>query len=138
MYVSPCPTVSSSHSMPSGQSATRNVPTAIAILSPAEYLRIDSERLRCVKCGRDFIPSSKGGPPCGRIRKGRNAGEGVCLKSAPVPAFPLDSLELIGNIAPRRNRALPVSVLLRNRNRRKKLKGYGDLCYYPQPQALKP
>jgi hypothetical protein len=31
-----------------------------------------------------------------------------------------------------------VSVLLRNRNRRKKLKGYRDLCYYPQPQAFKP
>jgi hypothetical protein len=38
-------------------------PHCRAILSPAEYLRLDSERLRCVKCGRDFIPPRKGGPP---------------------------------------------------------------------------
>jgi hypothetical protein len=38
-------------------------PHCRAILSPGEYLRLDSERLRCVKCGRDFIPSKKSGRP---------------------------------------------------------------------------
>jgi DNA-directed RNA polymerase subunit RPC12/RpoP len=39
-------------------------PHCRVILSPAEYLRLDSERLRCVRCGKDFIPPRKGdGPP---------------------------------------------------------------------------
>jgi len=31
------------------------------IVSPSEYLRFDNERLRCGKCGKDFIPPSKDG-----------------------------------------------------------------------------
>jgi ribosomal protein S27AE len=39
-------------------------PHCNVILSPAEYLRLDSERLRCGKCGKDFIPPRKdGGTP---------------------------------------------------------------------------
>ena len=38
-------------------------PHCNAILSPTEYLRIDYEQLRCGKCGKDFIPSAKDGPP---------------------------------------------------------------------------
>jgi ribosomal protein S27AE len=37
-------------------------PHCNAILSPSEYLRVDSERLRCGKCGKDFIPKAKNGP----------------------------------------------------------------------------
>ena len=33
------------------------------ILSPAEYLRVDYEHLRCGKCGKDFIPAAKDGTP---------------------------------------------------------------------------
>jgi uncharacterized paraquat-inducible protein A len=36
-------------------------PNCDAILSPAEYLRVDSERLRCVRCENDFIPQRKDG-----------------------------------------------------------------------------
>ena len=38
-------------------------PDCHAILRSAEYLRLDSERLRCVKCGKDFIPAKKGDGP---------------------------------------------------------------------------
>jgi ribosomal protein S27AE len=36
-------------------------PHCNAILSPAEYLRLDGERLRCGKCDKDFIPERKAG-----------------------------------------------------------------------------
>jgi uncharacterized protein (DUF983 family) len=39
-------------------------PHCNAILSPAEYLRVDDKQLRCGKCEKDFIPPRKGdGPP---------------------------------------------------------------------------
>jgi DNA-directed RNA polymerase subunit RPC12/RpoP len=38
-------------------------PHCNAILSPAEYLRVDDKQLRCGKCGKDFIPPTKDGPP---------------------------------------------------------------------------
>jgi DNA-directed RNA polymerase subunit RPC12/RpoP len=37
-------------------------PHCNAILSPSEYLRLDNERLRCVRCGKDFVPQAKDGP----------------------------------------------------------------------------
>jgi hypothetical protein len=43
--------------------AIRGDETCTAILRPAEYLRVDSERLLCVKCGKDFIPARKGDGP---------------------------------------------------------------------------
>jgi DNA-directed RNA polymerase subunit RPC12/RpoP len=38
-------------------------PYCNAILSPSEYLRLDYKQLRCTKCGKDFIPQAKDGPP---------------------------------------------------------------------------
>ena len=37
-------------------------PHCHADLNAAEYLRVDSERVRCVKCGADFVPETKSGP----------------------------------------------------------------------------
>lgn len=37
-------------------------PQCNATLSPADYLRLDGERLRCGKCGKDFAPKPKDGP----------------------------------------------------------------------------
>jgi ribosomal protein S27AE len=38
-------------------------PICNAILTPAQYLRLDSERLECGKCGADFTPQKKDGQP---------------------------------------------------------------------------
>jgi DNA-directed RNA polymerase subunit RPC12/RpoP len=38
-------------------------PHCHAALSPAEYMRLDSERLRCTKCGKDFEPPQRSGTP---------------------------------------------------------------------------
>src|SRR5438270_13430558 len=37
-------------------------PHCNVILSPADYLRLDSERLRCVKCGKDLYPAEERRP----------------------------------------------------------------------------
>jgi hypothetical protein len=73
-------------------------PHCHAILSPAEYLRLDSERLRRVKCGKDFIPTKERRPADadelerpGRFKERRHAGgSGVGRKS--MPAFASDHL----------------------------------------------
>jgi predicted Zn finger-like uncharacterized protein len=38
-------------------------PHCHAVLTPAEHIPVDSERVRCAKCGKDFIPPTKDGPP---------------------------------------------------------------------------
>ena len=38
-------------------------PHCHAVLTPAEHIRVDSERVRCGTCGKDFIPATKDGPP---------------------------------------------------------------------------
>jgi len=44
-------------------------PRCHATLRPAEYMRIDSERLRCLKCKQDFVYQAKGdGPAAPGIR----------------------------------------------------------------------
>jgi hypothetical protein len=37
-------------------------PHCDATLSPAEYLRVDSERLRCARCGKGFHPGGERRP----------------------------------------------------------------------------
>jgi DNA-directed RNA polymerase subunit RPC12/RpoP len=38
-------------------------PHCHATLRPAEHMRLDSERLRCLKCKQDFVYGPKDNPP---------------------------------------------------------------------------
>jgi len=43
-------------------------PLCHELLTPADYLRIDYEHLRCAKCGEDFLPQAKGSPAMHKLR----------------------------------------------------------------------
>ena len=38
-------------------------PHCHAMLRPSERMRLDSDRLRCLKCKQDFMENAKGGRP---------------------------------------------------------------------------
>lgn len=63
MYVSPMPRRSKLTLEAIRSVGNEECPNCRAILTRAEYLRLDSERLRCVKCWKDFIPARKDAPP---------------------------------------------------------------------------
>jgi ribosomal protein S27AE len=62
-------------------------PQCRTILSPAEYLRVDYERLRCGKCGNDFIPPRKGDGPLDADEL--NLGMTVLIRKHGYPSAPL-------------------------------------------------